>query len=66
MRCYFLRDGHIADVEVLNVRSDEDAIEEAKRLFVLRTRQGTRLDGFEVWELSRVVHRSHPLQKQPS
>ena len=30
MRCYFMRDGRIAAVELLDVKSDEEAIQHAK------------------------------------
>ena len=33
MRCYFMRDGHIAAVELLNVKSDEEAVEKCRALF---------------------------------
>ena len=33
MRCSFLREGHIAAVELLDVQSDEEAVEKCKVLF---------------------------------
>ena len=30
MRCYFMRGGHIAAVEILDVESDEEAVEKCK------------------------------------
>ena len=33
MRCYFMRSGHIFDVEMLGSRSDEEAVAKAKLLF---------------------------------
>ena len=56
MRCFFLRDGHIAGVEMLTGLSDKDAIAKAHSLF---SERGTRFDGFEVWDRARVVVR-HP------
>jgi hypothetical protein len=56
MRCFFLRLGHIADVEVLSAATDAEAVEQAKALFELR---GGRYDGFEVWELGRIIYRYH-------
>jgi hypothetical protein len=45
MRCYFLRDGHIAGVEMLPLGSDEDPIARAHTLSLKR--KGP-FDGFEV------------------
>ena len=33
MRCYFMRRGHIAAVELLDAKSDEEAIEQCRALF---------------------------------
>jgi hypothetical protein len=52
MRCYFMKKGHIAGVEALAGLSDEDAIKKSHELFA--TRQ-IEFDGFEVWELKRMV-----------
>jgi len=58
MRCYFLRDGRIAGVEVLPTDlSDEAAIARAHAL--ARKRKGP-LDNLEVWDYARFVFR-HPL-----
>ena len=47
MRCFFLRDGRIADFEMLTPGlSDEDAIAQAHILF--SKRKGP-FEGFEVW-----------------
>jgi hypothetical protein len=55
MRCYFLRDGHIAGVEVLPPGiSDEDAI---ARAHTLSAKRKGSFDGFEVWERARFVFR---------
>jgi hypothetical protein len=32
MRCYFMRDGHFAAVELLDVKSDEEAVEKCRGL----------------------------------
>jgi hypothetical protein len=56
MQCYFMRDGHIAGVEMLTGLSDQDAIAKAQMLF---SERGHRFDGFEVWDRARVVVR-HP------
>jgi hypothetical protein len=53
MLCYFLRDGHIAGVEMLPPGlSDEDAI---ARAHVLSSKRKGPLDGFEVWDHARLV-----------
>jgi hypothetical protein len=51
--CYFLRDGHIAGVEMLPLGlSDEDAI---TRAHTLSSKRKGPFDGFEVWERARLV-----------
>jgi hypothetical protein len=57
MRCFFMRAGHIAGVEMLTGLSDQEAIAKAQRLFFL-DRPG-QFEGFEVWDRTRVVFR-HP------
>ena len=56
MRCYFMRDGHIGAVEMLQPADDKAIIEQARSLFKelgpLRT-----ADGFEVWDGPRFVYR---------
>ena len=54
MRCYFVRLGHIADVEVLSAATDAEAIALAEAIFAQRA---GRYDGFEVWDLGRCVFR---------
>jgi hypothetical protein len=55
MRCYFMRDGHIAAVEILpDASSDGDAIKQACMLFVSRLRDS--FDGFELWDQARKVY----------
>ena len=57
MRCYFMRDGHIAAVEVLTAGvSDAEAIEISRALFHEREASGF-YDGFEVWDQARHVYR---------
>jgi hypothetical protein len=55
MRCYFMRDGHIAAVEFLTEPTDEGRIAEAKRLFVTKGLD-YHADGFEVWDGARFVY----------
>jgi hypothetical protein len=50
MRCFFIRRGHVAAVETLDVTSDEEAIEKAKALFEERK---AKYERYEVWDLSR-------------
>src|SRR5271155_1520942 len=58
MPCYFLRDGHIAGVEMLPLGlSDEDAI---ARAHTLSSKRKGRFDGFEVWDHGRFVFRPPP------
>jgi hypothetical protein len=56
MRCFFLRNGHIAGVEMLSGLSDQEATAKAQKLFLDRRGQ---FEGFEVWDRTRVVFR-HP------
>ena len=53
MRCYFLRAGRIAGVEILPLGlSDEDAI---ARAHTLSSKRKGPFDGFEVWDRARLV-----------
>jgi len=54
VRCYFMRDGHIAAVELLTDTSDVAAIAQALELFAKR--EG-KYAGFEVWDRARFVYR---------
>jgi hypothetical protein len=56
MRCFFLRNGHVAEVEMLTGLSDQEAIAKADLLFSERS---AHFDAFEVWERARMVLR-HP------
>jgi hypothetical protein len=49
MRCYFMRQGHIAAVEFLSATDDLGRIEEARQLFESNG-QKFQADGFEVWD----------------
>jgi hypothetical protein len=57
VRCYFMRDGHIAAVDLVPDTSDAAAIEQAQERF---TRRQDKFTGFEVWDRARVVHRQPP------
>ena len=54
VRCYFMRDGHIAGVEELPGLSDEEAIQKGRELFEARKTQHA-FDGFEVWKLEKML-----------
>jgi hypothetical protein len=56
MRCYLMRNGHIAAVELLeDVTDDRDAIKQGSARFLGRLREG--YEGFEIWERDRMVFR---------
>jgi hypothetical protein len=58
MRCYLLRDGHIAGVEMLPLGlSDEDAV---ARAHTLSSKRKGPFDGFEVWDRARFVLQASP------
>jgi hypothetical protein len=59
MRCYFMRDGHIADVEPLFGLADDEAVKTSREMFEARKIEN-RYDGFEVWELSRMILQHFP------
>lgn len=63
MRCYFMRDGHIASVEELPGLSDEEAVARSQRLFEERKAE-FHYDGFEVWLLARMIIQ-FPLVERP-
>jgi hypothetical protein len=52
MRCYFMRGGHIAAVELLDAKSDDEAVEQCRALFEERKSQ---YEGFEVWDRTRKI-----------
>ncbi len=56
MRCYFMKNGHIAGVEFLNETTDEARIAKARELFTARA-QSQSADGFEVWDGPRFLYR---------
>jgi hypothetical protein len=58
MRCYCLRVGRIAGVEILPVGlSDEDAI---ARAHTLASKRKGPFDSFEVWDRARFIFRRPP------
>ena len=56
MRCYLMRNGHIAAVEILRETDDAKRIIEAKTFFVADGDKH-KADGFEVWDGARFVYR---------
>jgi hypothetical protein len=62
MRCFFMKNGHIAAVEFLSRDDDPGRIAEAAALFQAK---GQGMDGFEVWEGARFVYRSSSLEEVP-
>jgi len=53
MRCYFIRNGHVAGFSELADLSDQNAIEQSKLQFAA---QPGAYDTFEVWQQARVVY----------
>ena len=53
MRCYLMRNGHIAAVEFLTAGPDEF-------LVIFRERTDRPFDGFEIWDGTRRLHTSTP------
>jgi hypothetical protein len=54
-RGFFLRDGNIAAVELLpQGLNDAEAVEKSRQMFEERT-QESRYEGFEVWDMARVL-----------
>ena len=63
MLCYFLRDGHIAGVEMPPLGlSDQDAI---TRAHTLSSKRKGHFDGFEVWHGGRVAFSYPDPDKKP-
>lgn len=56
MRCYFMRNGHIAGVEFLDEATDEAQIARARELFAQKG-AAKSADGFEVWDGARFLYR---------
>jgi len=55
MRCYLLRKGQFAAVELLSGESDQAAVDQAQALFT--ESKNDFIDGFEVWDGERFVYR---------
>ena len=49
-----MRAGHIAAVETLPGLTDKEAVEKSREMFEDRKVEA-RYDGFEVWDMSRVI-----------
>jgi hypothetical protein len=52
MRCYLMRGGHIAAVELLDAESDEEAVEQCRAIFEERK---SKFEAFEVWDRTRKI-----------
>ena len=52
MRCYLMRGGHIAAEELLDAKSDEEAVEECRAIFEERK---SKFEAFEVWDRTRKI-----------
>jgi hypothetical protein len=63
MRCYFMKDGHIAAVEPLTQSTDAGRIAEAREFFELKGKP-RGAEGFEVWDGTRFVY-SYPERPTP-
>lgn len=55
MRCYLMKKGHIAAVEILTAGPDEKLVHEAHAHFERRTKEEL-FDAFEVWDAARRVY----------
>jgi hypothetical protein len=56
MRCYFMKGGHIAAVELLEETDDAARIRRARELFGTKGKD-IGAEGFEVWDGPRFVFR---------
>jgi hypothetical protein len=64
MRCYFMKGGHIAAVELLSQATDEGRIAEARELFTMKgLPRGA--EGFEVWDQARFIYRYPENENDP-
>jgi hypothetical protein len=59
VRCYFVRKGRIAGVEEMPGLTDDEAVQKSRRLFKAN-RDKFEFDGFEVWDLARIVIQEPP------
>ena len=57
MRCYFIKDGHIAASRELPDLLDQDLLEQIKTAF--EDERGS-YDTFEVWEQTRMIYQRTP------
>jgi hypothetical protein len=64
MRCFFMRAGHNAAAEELPELSAEEAVAKSRQMFEERKTE-FRYDGFEVWQLSRMVMQYPPFEATP-
>jgi hypothetical protein len=59
VRCYFLKQGHIAAVEPVFGLSDDEAVEKCREMFAAR-KDEAQYEGFEVWDLARMIIQCPP------
>jgi hypothetical protein len=64
MRVYFMKEGHIAGVEMLAATSDEERIAEALEVFISKG-ASRGAEGFEVWDRDRFIYRYPENKPQP-
>ena len=64
MRCYFMKQGHIAGVEFMHSKTDEACIAEAREAYKLNG-EPRGAEGFEVWDGPRFLYRYPHAPPQP-
>jgi hypothetical protein len=63
MRCYFMRNGHIATFQEFSDLSDEEA---TNRSYQLCYEMKDNFDGFELWDGARmIIKRTRPNDLEP-
>lgn len=60
MRCFFLRRGHIAGVELLPGLGDAEAVEKCRQMYEAK-KDEANYEGFEVWDQARMVIQHSPV-----
>lgn len=56
MRCFFMKNGHITAVQMLDASDDDGLVEQARKAFYAKGGRSA-VDGFEVWDGPRFVFR---------
>jgi len=66
IRCFFMREGHFAGVEILPDGPPAEAVRQAEGFFKQRA-EAERFDGFEVWDGDHLIYRTgKPASGRPS